>query len=144
MACSRAFWGNSDFSPAVWQTNSTETPCTFRKIDTVTVDLKYILSYLCFRNVSPVTLPLCSFMDRHQVAGDSNAQNCENVWAQPQNLSMKMLRCYAVTLLDLSMESIVNQPAQHFVVTILKFHCPVKPAVINVVILCKRHGVRRA
>jgi hypothetical protein len=35
-------------------------------------------------------------------------------------------------------------PAQHFIVKILKIRCPATPAVINVVILCERHGVRRA
>jgi hypothetical protein len=48
-------------------------------------------------------------MDLHQVAGDANARKYENVRVYLRNLNVKIPRCYAVTLLDLSMESTVNQ-----------------------------------
>jgi len=63
---------------------------------------------------------------RHSMAGVANTQLYENVWDQPQNLNVQMLRPYAATLLDLSMESNVNggnTTAQHFSVKILlSFH----------------------
>jgi hypothetical protein len=41
--------------------------------------LKPGILYMHYGDVSPVTLPLCSFMEHHQVAGDANTQRYENV-----------------------------------------------------------------
>lgn len=35
--------------------------------------------YMHYGNVSPVMLPLCSFMEHHKVAGDANTQSYANV-----------------------------------------------------------------
>ena len=35
--------------------------------------------FMHYGHVSPVTLPLCSFMEHHQVAGDANTPSYENV-----------------------------------------------------------------
>jgi hypothetical protein len=60
------------------------------------------------------------------MAEDANTPPYENVWVQTQNLNVRMLPPYAVTLLDLSMESDVNggnKTAQRFSVKILSsFH----------------------
>lgn len=56
------------------------------------------------------------------MAGDANTQIYENVRVQPQNLNLKMLHSYDVTLPELSMESSVNEvnaSAKHFSVKIL-------------------------
>jgi len=53
---------------------------------------------------------------RCNMAGDPNTQIYENVCVQLQNLSVKLLRSYAVALLFLPMESRVNEgntTAQH-------------------------------
>jgi len=100
----------------------------------VTVIL-YILWY-----VSPVSLPRCSFMDCHQVAGDTSTQDYDNTgvsstaitWQETQihrlirtfefNNKIWMWKYCALMLLDLSMESSVNEgntTAHHFIVKIL-------------------------
>jgi len=90
--------------------------------------------------VSPVTLPHGSFMGSHQVAGDTSTQECDNTgvqftaitWQDTQihrlmrtsefNYKIWMWKYCALMLLDLSMESNVNEDnttAQHFIVKIL-------------------------
>jgi len=43
------------------------------------------------------------------MAEDASKQNYENIWVQLQNFNAKTLRSYAVMLLDLAMESSVNE-----------------------------------
>jgi len=72
--------------------------------------------------VSPVTLPSCSLMDRHQAARDANTQTYEKICFPLQTWSVKILRFYVVTLLDQSKESSVNvgnTTVHHFSVKML-------------------------
>jgi len=68
-----------------------------------------ILILYILRHVSPFTLPRCIFTDRIRIAGDSNIQNNEILWAQIQSLNAKILRPCAIRLLDLSTESSMNE-----------------------------------
>ena len=57
--------------------------------------------------------------------------------SSPTNLNAKILRFYAVTIIDLSMESSVNEgnaTAQHFSVQILHIFMPTRATIINVLI----------
>jgi len=92
----------------------------------------HILGY-----VSPVTFPRYSFMDRHQVAEDANAQNYENGWFQPHNLNMKILPSCAVTFLDLSTESNVNDtipPYPHLTSNLQQTKNETTNVVINIIV----------
>jgi hypothetical protein len=59
------------------------------------------------------------------MAGGTNTETYENFRVRPQNMSVKILRAYALTLLDLSMQSSVheaNTAAHHFNVEKTMFH----------------------
>jgi hypothetical protein len=59
-------------------------------------------------------VPRYSFMDRHQVTGDANAQNYENDWFQPENLNRKILmhsiQCENTTFSCSATATITNAP----------------------------------
>jgi len=48
-------------------------------------------------------------MHCRSMAGDANTESYESLGVRPQNLNVKILRSYAVTLSDLSMEANVNR-----------------------------------
>jgi len=73
--------------------------------------------------VGVLSLPLCSFMNRHKATGDVNTQNYEKVLSSTTNLNVKIMLSCTVTVLDLSKKSSVNEgntTAHYFSVKILQ------------------------
>ena len=134
-------------SPVVWQANSIEAPCTFRKIDTVAVDLNKVhLILFMLQECQSGHTPTLHFRGSRP---DGRRSKCTELRERLRSTTKfehenaALLCCYSNWSVDRISCEPRWSPTQHFIVKILKFHCPVTPAGINVVILCDRHGVQR-